>query len=249
MIIESSTNETFRRLKSLTTTRGLRKEGCFLLSGAKVINEALHANLVQQLVFAANDQENLAKLSKPLARKPIVLANSLFKELDTFGTGSPLAICTTPEIPTWAPDQRPSGTQVVLALQDPGNLGTALRSCAAFGVRDVIILKECAHPFHPKSIRASSGAFLSLKFYSGPSIRDLGEDTQQLVALDMTGMPPRSFPWPKDFYLLLGEEGAGVPTNLNAQRVSIPIARDHAESLNAATALAIALYELRTQQT
>ena len=87
----------------------------------------------------------------------ILLKKHLYNELDTFNTNAPLLVIQTPEIPEW--DYRlTEGCNLLIPFQDPVNVGAVIRSAAGFGVKKIIMLKEAAHPFHPRSIRASTGA-------------------------------------------------------------------------------------------
>ena len=247
MMIESSKNPQFQEWLSLLESRGIKKTQKFFIFGEKVLREALKRGHAPDIILDPSMDtvfESLLDDSDVKLRKAVVSA-PLFKELDIFGTHFPLGILTLPEIAEWQVNEKPQGLEVMLALQDPSNLGTAIRSCEAFGVRKIILLKECAHPFHPKSMRASSGSVLRMTFASGPSIREL-HDVQDTVALDMVGQKLNATKWPKDVRILLGEEGPGVPQNLDIPRAQIPTVKT-IDSLNAATALAIALYDYNSK--
>jgi tRNA G18 (ribose-2'-O)-methylase SpoU len=168
----------------------------------------------------------------------------LFDELDVSGTHAPLLLIRLPEIPEWHPTEGfPAGCSVLIPFQDPENVGAAIRSAAAFGAAQAILLAESAHPFHPKALRASGGAVLSLPLRQGPALGDLPEDLP-IVALSAQGPDIRTAAFPPAFGLLAGLEGPGLPEPWRGRAVSIPI-RAEVESLNAAAATAVALYEWR----
>lgn len=245
--IKSRQNEVFRKLKSLLTTAGIRESGNFLVFGKKILSDQIDNRQIEQLITTtAFDNELL--LNRKLKRPPIFLSEELFKEIDIFGTHFPLGIANYKPWTAWNGTLPANELTVFLALQDPTNVGTAVRNCAAFNVNTVVLLSECAHPFHPRALRASSGANLSLNFLQGPSIVDLSHNHghSKLFALDGKGTTTvAGFAWPDDgFGLLIGEEGRGVPDTFTGQRISIPI-NPKIESLNAAAALAIVLYEIR----
>ena len=110
----------------------------------------------------------------------------------------------------------------------------------------IVLLAESANPFHPKAIRASAGTVLSVNLYVGPSLKDLRGDLP-VVALAASGRPIANFTFPDSFCLLPGMEGPGLDSRWLDNAVSIPMAED-VESLNAATATAITLYEWRRQR-
>ena len=124
-----------------------------------------------------------------------------------------------------------------MPLGDPSNLGALIRSAEAFGVSKVVLLEEAAHPFHPKAMRAASGATLRIPLYRGPALKDL---KVEMIALDLQGENIYEFQWPADFRFLVGEEGPGLAAAEVPRRVSIPMQKN-AESLNAVVAASVAL--------
>ncbi|MEO6809331.1 MAG: RNA methyltransferase, partial [Isosphaeraceae bacterium] len=177
------------------------------------------------------------------------LAGPLFKELDTAGTHAPLLMVEVPEIPEWSDETPwPEGCTLFLPFQDPENVGAALRSAAAFQVARVVLLREAAHPFHPKAIRAAGPAVFQVPLFQGPSIHDLTSNQAPLWPLSADGDDLGSIRFPDRFGLIPGLEGPGLPDHLRQQpRLRIPIA-EGVESLNAATATAVALYAWKSQR-
>ena len=176
------------------------------------------------------------------------LPKNLFNELDIFGTKEPLLVCSNPSIPLIDLTHPPMGLEILCPIGDPGNMGALLRSCRAFGVRTVILLREAVYPFHPKVIRASSGAVFPQLLNQGCSITELHrpEILKWIHALDMDGDDVSTVSWPQHVRLLLGEEGIGIPSFQFQQRLSIP--QFHMSiPLNATVASSIALYSYRQQ--
>lgn len=125
-------------------------------------------------------------------------------------------------------------------VADPGNVGAILRSALAFGVGSVVLGPGCADPFGPKAVRASMGAIFAVPVARG-ELEDLPGQSVALVARE--GEPLRG-PAPGPVTVLVGAEREGLPADMVARcdRVAhIPIA---SESLNAAMAATVALYEL-----
>ena len=182
----------------------------------------------------------------PYQSKRYELSNFLFQELDVFGTKEPLLVCQVPEISRIDLTRAPYGLEVLCPIGDPGNLGALLRCCRAFDVRTVILLREAAHPFHPKVIRASSGAVFVQPLQWGGSIADLDtvETLRWITALDLQGTTMSKAEWSENLRLLIGEEGVGVPAFQFAERLCIP-QNNTSIPLNATVAGSIALYAYR----
>jgi TrmH family RNA methyltransferase len=237
--IASAQNAKFKLWSSLLEARGIKKAGRALISGRKLVEEFLaqHPGDAEDILFPPKGDS----FDFPSDVKAYQLASPLFKELDVMGTKSPLLVVKTPTLKNWTA-ATPQGLELIVALSDPGNMGALLRSAEAFGVSQVILTEESCSPFLPKAIRASSGACFRLPLcHTGP-LADI--TASPAYALDMHGESLAEFSWPKDLYLILGEEGRGIPKSLAATSISIPM-RGKVESLNAMAAASIALYSYR----
>jgi 16S rRNA (guanine527-N7)-methyltransferase len=146
-------------------------------------------------------------------------------------------------MPEWSDDAPwPEGCTLFVPFQDPENVGAVIRSAAAFGVARVVLLREAAHPFHPRSARAAGPSLFQVPLLRGPSLADLETRHAPLIALATDGPELAAEPFPERFGLVPGVEGPGLPAHLRGgTRRRIPIAPG-VESLNAAAATAIALY-------
>jgi RNA methyltransferase, TrmH family len=133
------------------------------------------------------------------------------------------------------------GCSLLVPFQDPENIGAVIRSAAAFGVSQVILLSESAHPYHPKALRASGGVVPHVHLRQGPSLNDLPQNLP-VLALSAEGTDLGAVEFPAAFGFLLGLEGQGLPDGWRPAAVRIPI-QPQVESLNAAAAAAVALYE------
>lgn len=240
--ISSDQNPLFKELKRLLTGRGIRRAGRALVSGEKQVAEVLAAHPRLCLAWVSGPEQPPPETAAAL--EWYQLAPDLLKEVDLFGTHAALLLIRLPEISPWAPaDGFPPGASVLIPFQDPENVGAAIRSAAAFGAAQAILLAESAHPFHPKALRSSGGAVLSLPLRQGPSLEEIPPDLP-IVALSAEGGDIRRAHFPAAFGLLAGMEGPGLPAAWRRGAVRIPI-RPEVESLNAAAATAVALYEWR----
>lgn len=192
------------------------------------------------------------RFKDPVTR--LVFSDVLFDQIDPFGVPDLIVAFDRPETPLWTMDidQKTPSPTLVVATQNPLNLGACLRSAAAFGVKRVVSLKESASAYHAKTIRASMGHVFDLEIFRGPSIRDFatlgGESLQRLVALDMNGTAMNQFTWPKNPIFFLGEEGQGIPEQFSGLKVKIPMLSS-VESLNVAVSAGIAMYDWSSKQT
>jgi 16S rRNA (guanine527-N7)-methyltransferase len=245
--VTSAANPTFKHLRDLLSGRGIRKHGEALLAGPRIVAD----------VLATHSNRALGWLSEPGGPPPpesvtvpwLRLDGPLFQELDVSGTHAPLLWVRVPEQVAWSDEAPwPLGCTLFVPLQDPENVGAVIRSAAAFGVARVVLLREAAHPFHPKSVRAAGPALFQVPMEQGPSIQELASTHVPIIALDKSGPDLASGPFPERFGLVVGVEGPGLPEHLRlGQTRRIPIAAG-IESLNAAAATAVALYEWRRQQ-
>jgi 16S rRNA (guanine527-N7)-methyltransferase len=239
--VESEQNESFRDLKKLLQSRGIRKEGKAVVSGHKQVEETLR-DFPHRCLGWITWGDNTPPPELPSSRFVwFQLARPLFQTLDIFGTDSPLLLIEVAPPRVWEPtEELPMGCSLLVPFQDPENVGAVIRSAVAFGVVQTIMLAESAHPFHPKALRASGGAVLHARLFQGPSIHELPTDLP-LVSLSAEGSDIADFGFPDRFLLLPGLEGPGLPQPWRGSSVAIPI-HHGVESLNAAAATAIALY-------
>ena len=237
--VSSDTNPTFKLCRDLLTGRGIRKNGRAILAGTRQVAEVLDR-------FPDRVEGWLTDRNGPPPPSGVLwvrLADPLFQELDVSGTHAPLLLVRVPDLPEWSADAPwPEGCTLFVPFQDPENVGAVLRSAAAFGVARAVLLRECAHPFHPRSARAAGPALFQVPLLHGPSLRELATGGAPLIALATDGPAIDADPFPERFGLVPGLEGPGLPPQLRGGlRRRIPIAPG-VESLNAATATALALY-------
>jgi RNA methyltransferase, TrmH family len=246
--IDSRTNPLYRRFKSLLSNQGIKEYGSIVLSGRKLIPEFLATDDMRLQHLLVSDPSEVNALSFKKHLDVIWLSKDLFDELDEAGTHFPLLIAETPPIKRSTLLEPPKGLEVVLSFSNPLNLGAALRSCEAFNVQLVTLMKECANPYLPKVLRSSSGSSLRVALAQGPSITELTDaEAEHMYALDMLGTSLHKTDLPKDIRIMIGEEGRGVPKNLRfASKVSIPI-KPKMDSLNAVAATSIALYAYQSR--
>ncbi len=269
-LITSRRNPLVKRLRELHAAKGRREQGLVLLEGTHLVQEVIRLQLVTSKLKLSHllateawiwsHGDLVAALSPAVTIQPV--GQEVLEAVAT--TAHPDGVVLT--LATAALQAPPEGQEFVLVLdtlQDPGNLGTLMRTALAAGV-DGLWLAEGADPFQPKVLRASAGAALALSIErmdrSGLVQRLITAAARglQLVAAvpplaDLDGQQPVAYwhlDWTKPTALLLGQEGAGLAPELQAlasHRITIPHSAA-VESLNVAVSAAPLLLERRRQQ-
>jgi 16S rRNA (guanine(527)-N(7))-methyltransferase RsmG len=243
--LASESNPSYKLALDLLTGKGIRKHGRALIAGPRVVAEVLE-RFPDRVEAWLTDTKGTPPPSPESRAHWFRLADPLFRNLDASGTRSPLLLVRVPEMPEWFPSASwPEGCTLFVPFQDPENVGAVIRSAAAFGVPRVVLLKEAAHPFHPKAARAAGTALFQVALEQGPSIRDLESPDIPLIALSADGPDIDSAPFPGRFGLVAGLEGPGLPDHLRGGATRRIPMEPGVESLNAATATAVALYAWR----
>lgn len=226
--ITSPQNERLKDLRRLARKRGRDESGRFVAEGEDLLQAADAAGWRALERYCASGS-GLGGTEV----EPDVLAH-----VSQLGSGTrALAVYEQ----RWAP--APLGPLAVYlhGIADPGNVGTVLRSALAFGAACVVLGPGCADPFGPKAVRASMGALFQVPVARADSVDELPGET---IALDAHAEAGNlAGPLTSPATLLIGAERAGLPAELVAacdRTVRIPI---RSESLNAAMAATIALYE------
>jgi TrmH family RNA methyltransferase len=260
-IVQSKQNSRLKDLRRALAQPGRGGSSLAGVEGPKLLEEALRAGLRIPTVFVAQGAEHLLEgLALPEETEVLLLPKELLDSALATETPQPVAALVEP--PTWSWADMLGGAEkarpliVVLAgLQDPGNLGTILRSAEAFGACGVLSLPGSVSEWNPKAVRASAGSVFRLPLLAvsaqdcfarlrkaGVKIWTTTADGAEVAdRIDLAG----------PVALLIGNEGNGVPRELAKQAdgaVTIPCPGP-VESLNAAAAASVLLYEASRQRT
>lgn len=246
--ITSRDNPIFKHLKRLSeSSRERRAEGKTLLDGAHLVSDYIAAfGEPQQLIIAEGKSTlEVTNLIQDLADIPtIMLPTLMFAELSP--VASPTGILAVVQTPKIAPPERIEFALMLEDIQDPGNLGSMLRSAAAAGVDVVYLSKGCAEAWSPKALRGGQGAQFTLAIVEQADLFALTKNFEgQVFATAMHGASIYSLDLTGAVAFVMGNEGVGVSDRLlNAAsvKVNIPIS-GKVESLNAAAATAVCLFE------
>jgi RNA methyltransferase, TrmH family len=237
--VSSSENEVARRIRRLAHRR---EPGEVLLEGPRVVREAALAGVELELLVLRDDVRRF----DAAAERTVVLSERLFNSVSTTVTPQGvMAIARRDTVPLAAARSlaRAAGWPLVVldGVQDPGNVGTIVRTAAAAGAPAVVALEGTADPLGPKAVRASAGNVFRVAVSEAR--------WEELEGLDVWGAAAEggeplyeSAPERADA-ILLGSEAHGL-RHAPRHRVSIPVA-EGVESLNVAAAAAVVLFEIR----
>lgn len=222
-------------------------EGFLFLDNPKTIEEASLLNLKIEYVLLDKTKKDyfIEKYKFLKFCKIVLVSNNVIEFLST--TKTPQGIIAIVKIEK-STDIKISGNCLVLdCLQDPGNLGTIIRSARGTSFKDIVLI-NCVSPYNQKVVRSTMGSifFENYHFFSSP--KDFVDFAKQnnisLVVADMSGENLYSFEKPKNKYsIVIGNEGNGVSKEFleNSLKVSIPM-KNGLESLNASVACSILMY-------
>ncbi len=240
--ISSAQNPRYKSWLKLLDGRGIKKQQLALIAGRKVLDEYLQQFPGRVQGVIVKKESDVAGLAVPQHCPVYLLPYELFAELDIYGIREPLLLVSAPPLPEWD-GSLPQGLTVFLPFQSPINLGTTIRSAAAFGA-SVVLLREAAMPYLPKCLRASGPAIFQVPLFQGPSIETLASYGHlPIFALSPKGENLFSFPFAahERIGLVAGMEGPGLDAYWpEEKRLSIPMAAN-VESLNASVAMSIAM--------
>ena len=227
MTITSSSNAKLKEIRRLARRREREREGLFVAEGEDLLAAADAAGwpAVHRVVAAGSGLEGEEV-------EPALLA-----EVSALGSGT-RAIGVFER--RWAPAAGPLCV-ALWGVGDPGNVGTVLRAALAFGAASVALGPGCADPFGPKAVRASMGAVFAVPL---ARVRALEELPGRRVALVAHAGEPLQGPTAEDVSLLVGAEREGLPAEVVAAADAVACIPIASESLNAAMAATVALYEL-----
>jgi RNA methyltransferase, TrmH family len=251
--IESRQNVRVKELRA-GLQRGLRtRRGQIAIEGEHLVNEAVRSGLKVQTVFLSSASEELSRNCTWGDAEVLLLSEDVFSS--AAATENPQGIAALIEPPEWRLEQILRDVPLVViaaALQDPGNLGTLIRSAEAFGASGMILLPGTVSLWNSKTLRASSGSAFRLPMVAIPALEAFSAlHNHGVRVLAATARGGSTFPeFAGPVALLVGNEGTGLRESWLSEadaRVTIPYPGP-VESLNAAVAGSVLLYEAARQR-
>lgn len=257
-MITSLQNSYVKTVASLSTAKGRKKSGMFIVEGLKSIMELGEEWSIDGILYT-EDVEKSTDLTpyKVRAKKDLLVDEKVMKHLSD--TMTPQGIIAVVENKTWQLGSLLTKKYPFLILleevQDPGNLGTIIRTADAAGADGVILSKGCADLYNPKVIRSTMGSLFHLPVVVKQDLIEIiprlqGEGVKVYAAHLEGATYPYSLDFKEGTALLIGNEGSGLTkeiADLAHAYVKLPM-EGRAESLNASVAASILAYEVLRQR-
>ena len=229
-MIESLENSKIKFLLKLKLSKYRRSEQKFICEGAHLVQEARNACLLIE-AYSLEDKEGYIQVSVPVMKK-LCNTNTVVSEI---------GLCKMKE------NTKITDKILILdGIQDPGNMGSLMRSACAFGFKTLFIGTGSVDIFNDKVIRSSQGAIFKLNYQFGDISEFLNKITHKVYTTNvLEGIPLKKIKAEDKVAVILGNEGNGVSKELQALGLdAIYIPMQNTESLNVAIAGSIIMYEL-----
>ena len=259
MPLSSLHNPLLKKVRQAAESGRALEDGCLVAEGPHLLGEALRSHWRTQRVLLSADSvrrfpELLAQVARHGRIEVIEVAERAFKAMAPSENSQGVIALVEPRKWEWADLHGNLGPLVILdGIQDPGNAGTIVRAAEAFGAAGVVFGEGSVRVANAKLLRASAGSIFRLPFLEGVSTTEVIEEARSsatmLYALSAgteTGLC--SLPVNSRIAFIVGSEGLGVRPLLKAAATALAIPTSSVESLNAAVACSIALFEAARQR-
>ncbi len=250
-MISSKSNAKIKNVKKLlSSAKERRLQGVLVIEGLRLVRET-SPEMCEQL-FLSESLSKVGEFDTSLYKNVEIVSDEVFRSLSD--TVTPQGVLAVVKQPSWTLEQLSfeNGCRLLLLddIQDPGNLGTILRTAEAAGVDMVIMSEGCADIFNPKVIRSTMGSIFRLPFVTDDLvsvIEMLKTEGVTVYGAALEGSSDyRKVEFSEKTAIVIGNEGNGISGNvLNAvnEKIRIPM-KGQIESLNAAVSAAILLYHI-----
>jgi TrmH family RNA methyltransferase len=258
--ITSAANPLLKDVRRAIARGAVTEQGWCVAETFHLLEEALRSDCEVKTVLASEFVRSaaVAHVGKLARVKVVVLPDALFQGLS--GTETSQGVMALVKPPVWRLDQVFRGCPLVVVLdglQDPGNAGAIVRAAEAFGATGVLFLKGTASPYNSKTLRASAGSLFRIPYLHGVDAALARAALQQNRVAFYAGVPQHAGAPARTLAevdltarcgLIIGNEAHGVSRELRSAALDISIPTVGVESLNAAVAAGILLYEARRQR-
>jgi TrmH family RNA methyltransferase len=262
-VIQSNQNSTIKEVKALHLKKNRDSQNLYFVEGIRFVSEAIDNQqdivkviISEKLECLNGGKELIARVTK-ICNDCFLVNEKLFKDIsDTQTPQGILAVLRKKEFEFEALLEKGSSIVILDGLQDPGNVGTIIRTADAADISAVFMTKGCVDLYSPKVLRSTMGSVFHLPIFEGISIADILELLKKsgfkVIASHLDG---RNNYYDEDLTgkvaIIVGNEANGISdetAEIADSLVRIPMP-GHAESLNASVAASIMIYEIVRQKT
>lgn len=239
MVITSVNNSKIKKIKKLKSPKYSKEQKLFLIEGEHLVNEAFKLNLLKLTISLDNVSYNVPNL---------IVNKSVLESISSINsTPNIIGVCKYIE------ENKPLGDRILILdnIQDPGNLGTIIRSSVAFNFTSVVLSLDTVSKYNNKVIRSTQGMIFNTNVVScdiKSLIKKLKDENYVIYATDVVdGINIKDIKKPSKFAIVMGNEGSGVSSDIKDLadcNLYIKMNKD-CESLNVAVASSILMYEMQ----
>lgn len=240
MLITSLTNKHIKELTKLKEKKYRDVSDCFLVETKHLVLEAYKAGLIKELILEKNE-------IFPLDIQPLYVTREILKKISSLDNPSNVMAVVKKKKP---PENIGEKVLILDRIQDPGNLGTIIRSAVAFNIDTIICSNDTTDIYNPKVVRASQGMMFHIPIlFANPKkiIEELKEKDYKIIGTKVTnGHDVKESSIYSHFALIIGNEGQGISKEIDElcdENLYIKM-NENCESLNASVAASILLYEI-----
>lgn len=244
-------NRQIKWIRSLHRKKFRKKEGLFIIEGVKILDDVVRSPLQIELLVLTTENQNLHKVYPEL--RTCFTDGRTFSRISAQSTSS--GVLAVVKMPDKSPVPQNFGdlTLMLDSINDPGNLGTMIRTADWFGIQNIICSQDTVDVYNPKTVQSTMGSIARVHvFYENlPEILGSISDQFTILGLFMQGEPLQRHKSNKKTIIITGNEAKGISKSVQPyihKRVNIGgysnKTANGPESLNASIAAAIACYEL-----
>ena len=243
MLITSTNNKYIKELAKLKDKKYRDKQDFFLVETKHLVLESFKAGCIKQLILEKNE-------IFPLDVDTLYVSNEVLKKISSLESPPKVMALVSKK-----KESKELGEKILILdkIQDPGNLGTIIRSAVAFNIDTIICSKDTADIYNPKVVRASQGMIFHIPIIVddiNKKVKELKEKDYKIIGTKVTnGHDVRTSSIYSHFALIIGNEGQGISREIEElcdEYLYIKM-NENCESLNASVAASILLYEINNK--
>ena len=237
------TKNQIKLIKSLRLKKNRIQSGFFIAEGEKIIDELLQSKLETVHIFSTVNKYSFSDYYIPIK-------NAQLKQISYLKT--PNKVVGLFKIPKNSVIDFNSNIIALEEINDPGNLGTIIRLCDWYGLKNIICSTNSVDCYNPKVIQASMGSISRVNISYMDLEKLVADKNHKTVAADLVGEKLRNFNFSKNQIIFFGSESNGFSKKISSKienKITIEGLNNNVESLNLATSVGIILYELTSQIT